>query len=115
MNNVLNLKKRVMARIYVEYAKNILVGYPDYFMLLVFIITAFMLVSVHDVLNNVPKDNLSSAFNFFLYALQKTSWIIQALIVGFLARVIVAGSRLTYKNIKSSNINMGWIMTKLRY
>jgi hypothetical protein len=115
MNNILNLKKRVMARIYVEYAKNILLGYPDYFMLLVFMVSTFMLVSIHDVLNNIPKNNLSGDFNFFVVALQNTSWIIQALIIGFLIRVVIAGSRLTYKNIKNSHINMGWIMTKLKY
>lgn len=104
-----------MARIYMEYAKNILFGYPDYFMLLVFTVSVFMLVSVHDVLNNIPKNDLPSAFNFFLSALQNTSWIIQTLIIGFLVRVLFVGSRLTYKNIKNSNINMGWIMAKLRY
>lgn len=104
-----------MARIYMEYAKNILVGYPDYFMLLVFVITSFMLVSVHDVLNNIPKNNLPSAFSFFVVALRNTSFIIQALIVGFLIRVVVTGSRLTYRNTRNLNINVGWIIAKLKY
>jgi len=115
MNNILNLKRRVMARIYVEYAKNILLDYPDYFMLLVFIVTAFILVSIHDVVNNLPKNDLSSAFNFFVDALQKTSWIIQVMIAGFLVRVIVISSKLTYRNIKNSNISANWLISKFKY
>jgi hypothetical protein len=98
-----------------EYMRNALVRYPDYFMLFVFVMTSFVLVSIGDVLVNIPKDNFSSTFNFFVIALRNTSWIIQVLIAGFLIRIIVAGSRLTYKNFKNSNINADWIMAKFRY
>jgi hypothetical protein len=99
MNRILNLKRRIMARIYFEYTKNILVGHPDYFMLGIFIIASFMLVSFQDVLNNIPKNNLPSVFNFLVVAIRDTSWIIQALIAGFFVRVIIAGSIMAYKNI----------------
>ena len=102
-----------MTRIYAEYIKNVFMEYPDYFMFLFFIITSFALVSVHDVLNNIPKDNFSNVFNFFVVALQKTSWVMQVLIAGFLIRMIFVGSKLTYKNIK--NINTDWIMARFRY
>ncbi len=110
MNKILSLKRRIMARIYFEYTKNMVFEYPDYFMLAIFIITSFTLISIIDVLNNIPKDNFPHAFNFFIYALRDTSWIIQALIAGFFIRVIVAGSALTYKNI-----NTDWIVSKFRY
>jgi hypothetical protein len=113
MNNILNLKKRVMARIYTEYAKNVLMEYPDYFMLLVFMITFFTLNSIGHILTNIPKDNLAGVFNFLVAALEKTDWVIQAFIAGFLIRVVFVASKLTYKNIK--NLNFEWIVAKLRY
>lgn len=108
MNNS-NLKRRVMIRVYVEYVKDAFMRYPDYFMFLLFVITSLMLVSMHDVFNNIPKNNLSSAFNFFLVALRETSLIIQILIAGFFVRTIVASIMLAYKNIGSSK----WFLTKL--
>ena len=110
MNRILNLKRRIMARIYIEYTKNVFMEYPDYFMLAVFIIISFMLVSISDVLNNIPKDSFPHAFNFFAYALRDTSWIIQALIAGFFIRIIVSGTILAYKNI-----GIKWSTVKLRY
>ena len=115
MNNILSLKKRVMARIYVEYTKNILLGHSDYFMLLVFMVVFFTLNSIGHILTNIPKDNPVDVFNFLVAALEKTDWIIQALLIGFLARVLFVGSKFTYKNIKNSNLSTGWLMSKLRY
>lgn len=108
MNNILNLKRRVMARIYIEYTKNLLVRHPDYFMLLVFLITFFALVSAHDVLNNIPRDNLSNALNFFMVAVRNTSWIIQILIAGFIVRTISAGVILVHRNMRAK-----WSIAKL--
>jgi hypothetical protein len=118
INDILDLKKRVMARIYMEYAKSTFMEYPDYFMFVLFVITSLILVLVHEisvanVLNNMPKNNLMSTFNFFVVAVEKTSWAIQILLAGFLVRVIFVSSKLTYKNIK--NIDTSWIMAKLRY
>lgn len=108
--NFLNLKKRVMARIYMEYTKNAFVEHPDYFMLALFIIVSFVMVSIGDVLTNIPKNNFPSIFTFFVSALKGTSWIIQALIAGFIIRVIVSGVRLAYKNINTNRI-----LAKFRY
>jgi len=110
-----NLKRRIMARIYFEYIKNIFLEYSDYFMFALFLVISFMLISIQDVLVNIPKDNFSNIFNFFIVALRNTSWVIQALIAGFIIRITIAGSKLTYKNMKNSNINADWIMTKLKY
>lgn len=85
-----------MTRIYVEYAKNVLKGYSDYFMAFMFLTTSFMLVSIHNVFNNMPKNDLPSAFNFLLSALLGTSWVIQAFIVGFFVRVAVPGIKSVY-------------------
>jgi hypothetical protein len=115
MNNILDLKKRVMARIYIMYAKNIFMEYPDYFMLLLFVIVSFTLVSIHNVLANIPKDNPINIFNFLVIALKNTSWIIQVLIAGFFVRVIVSGIRLTYKNrIVFSKAISSWLPLSIR-
>ncbi|KKQ78023.1 MAG: hypothetical protein UT00_C0002G0021 [Parcubacteria group bacterium GW2011_GWA1_38_7] len=97
-----------MARIYFEYTKNTFLEYPDYFMFALFIITSFMLISISDVLTNIPKDSFPHAFNFFVIALRNTSLIMQILIAGFFIRVVVGGAILTYKTI-----NTKWPITKL--
>jgi hypothetical protein len=99
-----NLKKRVMSRIYLRYAKNIFLEYPDFFMFCLFVVTSFTLVSVRSVLINIgkmPITVLHYDFNFFVVALLNTSWIIQLLIIGFFIRTIAAGIRLAYKNLSS--------------
>lgn len=96
-----NLKRRIMARVYLQYTKSIFFEYPDYFMFGLFVITSFALVSVPHVLANMPKNNLLSIFNFFLAALLKTRWIIQVLIIGFFIRAIVGSAMLVYKNIEA--------------
>jgi hypothetical protein len=115
MNNILDLKKRVMSRIYIIYAKNIFMEYPDYFMLLLFMVVFFTLNSASHILANMPKDNLANVFNFSVVALEKTDWIIQALIVGFLIRVVFVASKLTYKNrIVFSKAISSWLPLSIR-
>jgi len=107
MSKILNLKRRIMARIYFEYTKNTLLEHSDYFMLALFIIVSFTMISIQNVFNNMPKDNPISTFHFLLSALRNTSWIMQALIAGFFIRIIVAGAILAYKNMSK------WPVTKL--
>jgi len=112
MNN--SLKKRIMARIYVQYFKNILIDYPDYFMFGIFIIFSFVSISLYDVFVNtmsIIKTDFPSIFSFFYYAILNTSWIIQALIIGFLVRTAYIGIKTANKSLRSTN----WIMAKLRY
>jgi len=111
MNN--SLKRRIMARIYFEYTKNTFREYPDYFMFALFVAVVFTFVSLHDVLNNLPKDNFPGAFNFLVVAVRDTSWFIQIMIAGFLIRVAITGYKLIHKNVK--NINLNWVTSKLRY
>jgi hypothetical protein len=111
MNN--SLRRRVMARIYLEYTKNIFTEYPDYIMFFLFMAVSFTFVSVRNVLENIPKDNLINAFNFFVVAVKNTTWIIQALIAGFVARVSVAGAMLVYKSVK--NIDTSWWISKFGF
>ncbi len=108
--NFLNLKTRVMSRIYLEYAKNIFMDYSDYFMLALFFIISFLLISFHNVLNNIPKNNIYSTFNFFIVAIRDTSWIMQTLIAGFFIRVIFICSKLFYRKINTHEA-----ITKFRY
>jgi len=105
MNN--NLKRRVMARIYFEYTKNVLFEYPDYFMFVLFVSISFMMVSISDVISNMPKDDLSSFFNFFKVAVIHTNWIMQALIVGFLVRTVAIGFKFANKKVVSR-----WLLIK---
>jgi hypothetical protein len=100
-----------MARIYFAYTKNVFLEYPDYFMFAIFIAISFMLVSFHDVLMNIPKDNISNFLNFTMGALHDTHWLLQILIAGFFIRVSVSGFRLAQRKMHMSN----WIPAKLRY
>lgn len=102
-----------MARVYFEYTKNTFLAYPDYFMFAFFVATAFMFVSIRDVLTNIPKDSFPHVFNFLVIALRNTSWVIQTLIAGFFLRVAIIGSRFIYKSAK--NANTSWMFSKLRY
>jgi hypothetical protein len=80
-------------------------------MFLLFMTICFTFVSMKDVLENIPKDSLVSAFNFFVSAIKNTTWIIQALIAGFLVRVSVASSLSVYRNAK--NLRFKWWSSKL--
>lgn len=91
-----------MVRVYVEYAKNIFFTYPDYFMSMVFMSASLALVSIRDVLSNVPKGSFSGLFYFFVSAARNTHWLLQALIAGFVARVIFSGAKIGYKKIRPS-------------
>ena len=109
MNKFLSLKKRVMARIYIEYTKNLVARHPDYFMLAVFAATSFLLVSTHDVLNNIPRNNLFGDFNFFVVAIRDTSWVIQIFIAGFFIRAVIGGILLIRKNFSNNK----WSFSRL--
>lgn len=98
-----------MTRIYFEYAKNAFLTYPDYFMFVLFVVISFVLVSIRDVLNNIPKDSLSGAFNFFILAIRNTSLALQILIMGFFVRVGVSSTILAYKN---GTLGIKWFMSK---
>lgn len=114
MSKLLNLKNKVMARIYLEYTKNLLVEHPDYFMLAAFLIVSFVSVSIYDVFANtagILKTDVFSVFNFLIAAVKDTNWIIQAFLVGLLVRMTFLATRLTYR--KSAGVK--WPLAKLRY
>lgn len=115
MNKLLNLKSRVMFQIYFEYAKNMVLNYPDYFMLAIFISISFISVSVYDVLFNavrILENDLASFLGFILAAIRNTSLIIQTLILGFIIRVVFISSKFTGKKI---SMGSDWIMAKIKY
>ena len=99
MDNNNTLKSKVMARVYVEYTKNLLVEHADLFMSGLFVAASFVLVSIHDVLANIPKDNFTGLINFFVVAVKNTSIVIQVLLAGFLVRVLAGGAFKAYKNL----------------
>lgn len=78
-----------MVRIYLDYSKNLFLEYPDVFMLFVFMIASLTMVSIGDVMVNLPKNDPGAMMNFLINALRNTSIIIQILIAGFFVRVIV--------------------------
>ena len=100
-HRITSLKKRIMVRIYAVYAKDVFLAHQDYIMFGVFTAVSLALVSIQDVFSNatsVSRVGVSSLLLFFIAALRGTSWIIQALIAGFLVRVSVAGALKAYKN-----------------
>lgn len=88
-----------MTRVYLEFAKNTVTERPDLVMLGVFVIFSFVFVSFKDVLTNMPRDNFSSLFNFLIIAVRDTSWILKALIAGFLVRIAAGGVIFAHKNL----------------
>jgi hypothetical protein len=108
MNN--NLKRRIMAHVYFEYTKNTFLTHPDYFMFTLFLVTSFALVSIRNVLINIPKDSFPHVFGFLVVAVRNTSLVIQILVVGFFVRIIVGSSMLVYKN--RNNIDFKWLTSR---
>lgn len=103
-----------MACVYLEYTKNMFTGYPDYFMMGIFVAISFASVSIYDVFintTNILQVNIFSIFSFFVSAILNTSRIIQILIAGFLIRTVFTGIKLAQKNIR----NASWVMAKFRY
>lgn len=98
-----------------EYARNALAEYPDYFMVVLFMVASFMMVSIHDVLTNIPKNDLASLFDFSIIAVRDTSWFLQVLIAGFFIRLIAAGSKATYHSVKNINPNSIFAKFKFKY
>ena len=115
MNNYLATRRKVMTHIYFEYTKNMFLGYPDYFMSVIFLVTSFMFVSLHDVITNIPKDTFSGMFNFFVMAIRNTYLILQILIAGIVVRVAIAGSKLIYRSMKNLNLNNVWLISRKAY
>lgn len=119
MSKILNLKRRVMARIYFEYSKRFLISHPDYFMFGIFLVVSLMTVSIFSVLintTNILRNDTFSIFGFFVSAIKNTSWIIQLLIAGFAIRMALIGSKWVYKNRLAEilgKLNTNFI--KLRY
>ena len=106
-----NLKKRVMARIYLIYTKNILLDNSGYFMIGIFVLTSFIFISIHDVFNNtinISKTSPISLFPFFVSAIIGTSWIIQILFALLFSR----GVFFSFRKI-NKNINFNWFPIKL--
>lgn len=113
-----SLKRKIMARIYLQYTKNTFMEYPDYFMFALFLVTSFMLISISDVVSNIPRDSFPHAFSFFMIALRNTSLVLQILIAGFFVRVVVGSAMFTYKNrrVFSKAISNSWPLSmRLRW
>lgn len=102
MNN--SLKRRVMTRIYFEYARDTLVERVDYIMLILFIGSTLALTSIRNVVENMPKDNLAALVNFFVIALKNTSFVLQAMIAGFIARASAASFVTAYISLKNFDV-----------
>ncbi len=95
-----NLKKRVMLHIYVHFAKDAFLGHKGYFILLVFVVSSFVFVSIGDVLRNLPKDNLSHTFNFLIVAVRDTEWFMQAVLASAAIWLGTVTSKTAFKNLQ---------------
>jgi len=70
-----------MSRIYIIYFKNLLVDNTAILILPVFATISYMCVSLHNVLHNIPKSDLSGTFNFTLSAIRDTELAMQIMFV----------------------------------
>lgn len=76
-NFKLNLKTRVMARIYMEFVKSAIIRRIEYILPGAFLLVLLASVSIQSILNNMPKDSMSHTFNFWFVAVRDTEWVIQ--------------------------------------
>ena len=90
-----NLKRRVMSRIYIIYFKNLLVDKIAILILPIFATVSYMCVSLNNVLNNIPIDDLSGTFSFVLYAIRETELAMQIMFVAILVWLIIWSAKKT--------------------
>lgn len=109
-----SLKKRVMVRVYLHYARNAFGAYPDVFMFVIFLATSFTLVSFRDVFINLSSNNFRGVFSFLVSAIKETSLILQILMAGFVIRVAAAGVKWAHKNLRPMT-NINWLLSRVRY
>lgn len=101
-----------MARIYIQYFRNIMLQRMEYILSGAFLLSLFASVSVINIFNNMPKDNIEHAFSFLMIALKNTEWMVQAILVAIGLWLSIRAYRFAYKNIDSlKNFNL----LKLRY
>ena len=108
----IELQTRVMRRIYIIYGKNFVMKNAEYALPLAFAFWLFSFVSIQNVVQNLPKDNLEGALNFILAAVENTEAVSQIILAAVFAWSIVSLSRFTYRNTSFiKNINF----LRLRY
>jgi hypothetical protein len=73
------LKKRVMRRIYIIYAKNIFFRNGFLVVTLVIVTVLFLSVSISDIMRNTPKDSLSSFSKYMILSFNNTEAATKAL------------------------------------
>lgn len=111
-----NLKNRVMIRIYIEYFKNITLQYMEYILPGAFLLALFASVSVQNVLNNMPKDNINNTFNFFYIAVRDTEWAIQGVLALVAVWACFVASKFAYRiAFKKIDFIKHFGMLRIRY
>ena len=106
------LRQRVMRRIYILYGKNFAMQYGEFILPIAFFAGLFAFASVQNIFNNMPKDNLPHAFNFFIVAVRDTEWVLQILLLGVAVWALANVSRFALRRLNSlKNINL----LRLRY
>jgi hypothetical protein len=96
-NNI--LKKRVMSRIYINYAKNSFIKNSEFFALDAVAGSMSLFISFPAVFQNMPKDNVVSTYNFLKSALNNTERSVQIESLALLACFFVYGFKMTFRNI----------------
>lgn len=94
-----NLKKRVMLKIYVEFFKQTVIERSEYIMLAFFAFSMLAFVSIMDVVHNMPKDDISNTFNFFVAAVKDTEWFIKAVVAYTLIWSVLHISKFVYRSV----------------
>ncbi len=93
----MNLKNRVMARIYIEHSKALLWRNLSLLASLFIVTYLSVCISMPNVLHNMPKESLHSMLTFYLSAFKNTEMFIKVVIVSFLVSVTLS----VYKLLKS--------------
>ena len=69
-----------MARIYMEFVKSAIICRIEYILPGAFLLALFASISIQNIVNNMPKDNMSHTFNFLFVAVRDTEWAIQGVV-----------------------------------
>lgn len=111
---ILNLKNRVMARVYIEYTKEFLLTHFGYVVLMVLILDFIITVSIRDVIKNMPLTNFKSFVGFIIIAIRDTNIILKSIGATLVLRIIFLTYKKTHDVIKNVHYQK-FLPIKIRY
>ena len=94
-----------MVRIYMEFVKSAIIRHIEYILPGAFLLVLLASVSIQNIMNNMPKDNVSNSFNFFFVAMRDTEWAVQGVVAALAIWVCFSGARFAYKKFPWKKID----------